>query len=260
VVGWTEQAGWPVFLPDGKGILFHAGDTFDTVKWTAKDSQTPTYGNLRFVDTGSSNKTSMLGALNGLNPDGSMYLPYGAAEDGDMNYEPTVLPIAIGGYYWVMFTSRRSYGNTIAVGGTVAGGESKWGSPESNDDTPSPRKKIWISAFDLDYAGKDDPSHPAFYLDGQELSSGNMRAYAALEPCRPEGATCQSGAECCDGFCRETGRDADGNPILQCVPPPESGCSNLGETCGSSADCCDPNHLCINGRCSEPAPEPPPIR
>ena len=33
-----------------------------------------------------------------------------------MNYEPTVLPVAVGGYYWVVFTSRRAYGNFIWQG------------------------------------------------------------------------------------------------------------------------------------------------
>ena len=40
-------------------------------------------------------------------------------EEAHLNYEPTILPIAIGGYYWVVFTSRRCYGNTLAPGGSV---------------------------------------------------------------------------------------------------------------------------------------------
>jgi hypothetical protein len=258
VVTSTQAAGWPVFLPDGNGIIYHDGDTFDTVKWTAKDSQAPTYATIKLVDMANKNQVSALSAANGLNADGTYHLPYGAAEEANMNYEPTVLPVPVGGFYWVMFTSRRAYGNTIAPGGTVAGGEYKWGSPATNDDTPSARKKIWIAAIDIDYTGKADPSHPAFYLDGQEVNSGNMRSFAALEPCRPSGASCESGAECCDGFCRETGRAEDGTPILQCVPPPENTCSNIDETCATAADCCVSTYLCINGRCALPPTEPPP--
>ena len=44
------------------------------------------------------------------------YLPYGEAEEGHLNYEPTLLPVAVGGYYWVVFTSRRAFGNTIYDG------------------------------------------------------------------------------------------------------------------------------------------------
>jgi hypothetical protein len=177
-----------------------------------------------------------------------------------MNYEPTVLPVAVGGFYWVMFTSRRCYGNTIAPGGTVAAGDQAFDANPNNGNTedPTPRKKLWIAAVDLDYTGKLDPSHPAFYLPGQELAAGNMRAFAALEPCKADGESCESGAECCNGFCRQTGADADGTPILQCVPPPENSCSNIDEVCATAGDCCNSEYLCINGRCAIPAPPPPP--
>jgi len=46
-----------------------------------------------------------------------------------------------------------------------------------------------------------DPSNPAFLLPGQELNSGNIRAFAALEPCKEDGQPCKSGADCCKGFC-----------------------------------------------------------
>ena len=64
-------------------------------------------------------------ALNGRDKSGAFILPYGEAEEARMNYEATVLPVAVGGYYWVMFASRRAYGNTIAPGGTVARGDDR---------------------------------------------------------------------------------------------------------------------------------------
>jgi hypothetical protein len=33
------------------------------------------------------------------------------------------------------------------------------------------RKKCWVAAIDIDHQGKLDPSHPAFYLPGQNLTS-----------------------------------------------------------------------------------------
>jgi hypothetical protein len=169
------------------------------------------------------------------------------------------LPVPVGGYYWVLFTSRRTYGNTIAPGGTVPRGGDKWGKPQGTEvESPSPRKKIWLAPIDLDYSGELDPSHPAIYLPGQELESGNMRAFAALEPCRADGGSCESAAECCNGFCRETGRDANG-PVLACVPPPKNSCSNEDETCATAADCCGSDDLCINKRCATPAPVLPPV-
>jgi hypothetical protein len=80
-----------------------------------------------------------------------------------------------------------------------------------------------------------------------------MRAFAALAPCKAETASCETGADCCGGFCREVSRSADGVPSLACVPPPMNMCSNTYEPCKTAMDCCDPKNLCINGRCAQPA-------
>jgi len=245
---------WPSFLPDSKGIVFHEGDSFDTALYQGG----ALYADLRLVDL-DGKKPKALARLNGYDSNGKSYLPYGDAEEGHLDYEPSVLPVPVGGYYWVLFTSRRAYGNTIAPGGSVPRGDDKWGIPQGNEDeSPSPRKKIWIAPIDVDYKGKVDPSHPAIYLPGQELESGNMRAFAALEPCRKNGGGCESAAECCTGFCRQTGRDESG-PVLQCVPPPENACSEEDEACAVAADCCNKHDLCINKRCASPTPEEPPL-
>ena len=93
-----------------------------------------------------------------------------------------------------------------------------------------------------------DPSHPAFYFEGQELAAGNMRGFWALDPCKQNGLSCETGDECCGGFCRPNG---DGG--FACVPPP-SGCSQEFETCKTAADCCDTGSLCVNGHCAKPPP------
>jgi hypothetical protein len=241
-------AAWPSFVPDTSAVVFHFGQRFQTSAFGAL----PSYGNLRMAVLADQSIVE-LGALNGYS-NGTFYLPYGEAEEANVNYEPTVLPVAVGGYYWVVFTSRRAYGNTIAPGGTVAGGDNPWGTFANNIETTSPRKKLWVAAIDINYLGKADPSHPAFYLPGQELEAGNMRAFAALEPCKPDGSACSSAAECCGGFCRETGQvDETGMPEAECVPPP-AGCSNIDEACTSQPDCCGVSDLCINGRCTIPTP------
>lgn len=250
----NKVVAWPSFLPDSSAIVFHEGDSFDTASYGGG----ALYADLRLVGLDGKNRSS-LAQLNGYDSKGASYLPYGDLEEGHLDYEPSVLPVPVGGYYWVLFTSRRAYGNTIAPGGSVARGDDKWGKPVGNEDeSPSPRKKIWLAPIDLDYAGKLDPSHPAIYLPGQELESGNMRAFAALEPCRSNGGSCESAAECCTGFCRQTGRDADG-PVLQCVPPPENACSLEDEACAVAADCCNSREFCINKRCATPTPELPPV-
>jgi hypothetical protein len=231
-------------------LLFHAGDSFDT----AKAGGGALHADLRLVDVDTKD-VSPLNALNGYDEQDQLYLPGGAAQDAHLDYEPSVLPVPVGGYYWVLFTSRRTYGNTIAPGGTVARGDDIWGIPQPNEtESPSPRKKIWVAAVDIEHQGVVDPSHPAFYLPGQELESGNMRAFAALEPCKKNGKACESAAECCDGFCRETSRDADGVPVLACTPPPDNACSNVDEPCKKATDCCSSKSLCINDRCATPPP------
>jgi hypothetical protein len=149
----------------------------------------------------------------------------------------------VGGYYWVYFTSRRTYGNII-------------GNEVDEFAEKSKRKKLWVAAIDVDWQSKEDPSHPAFYLPGQELEAGNMRAFAALEPCKADGASCESGGDCCGGFCSQTGTDGAGEPVLQCQPPVVGSCSQIGNACKTSADCCGVNEgtTCIAGQCALKTP------
>lgn len=244
-------AGWPSFLPDGNGLLFHEGDRFDTAGYGG----TPSYGDVHMVDV--INKTLVkLDALNGYDPNGQFYLPYGNAEEEHLDYEPTILPVAVGGYYWVFFTSRRAYGNTISPGGTVPDGENKWGKLVNGAEVPSPRKKLWVAAIDINWQGKPDPSHPAFYLPGQELEAGNMRAFAALEPCKDLGQPCESAASCCNGnVCRPADVNGDGVTELVCVTPPTNECAQEGESCQTAANCCNAGSECIAGRCATLPPK-----
>ncbi|MBP9205323.1 MAG: hypothetical protein KBG28_15240 [Kofleriaceae bacterium] len=239
--------GWPSFLPDSGAVVYQAGTAFDTEHGNTAE--------LRLVALGATpaqNLFSTLPAANGRDGAGASILPGGEDEDNNRSYEATVLPIPVGGYYWIMFTSRRTYGHTLAPGGTVA---------NTSDEfvENSKRKKLWVAAIDLDYATKmaagQDPSHPAFYLPGQELGAGNMRAYAAMEPCRDLGATCESGADCCGGFCRPVDFTPEGEPVLACVDQP-AGCSNTDETCATDGDCCGvlEGTTCINNRCAERTP------
>ena len=145
-------------------------------------------------------KAHRLDALNGRSKTGAPNLPatapHTAEQDAVLNYEPTVGPIAAGGYAWVVFTSRRQYGNVATA--------PPWRSDPRNyawQDEVTP-KKLWVAAIDLDPAPGTDPSHPAFYLPAQELYAGNARGYWSFDPCRTDGATCETGDQCCGGFCR----------------------------------------------------------
>jgi hypothetical protein len=184
--------------------------------------------------------TAGLDTLNGM-LNGQYYLPFGEQAEGHMNYDATLLPVAAGGYYWVVFTSRREYGNTINAADPWQTG-------------PAIRKKLWVAAIDINPKPGIDPSHPAFYINDQELAAGNMRGFWALDPCQANGISCSSGDECCTGFCRTA--STDGGTALVCVPPPASGCAQEFEKCTTTADCCGASQgfLCINGFCAQPAP------
>jgi hypothetical protein len=152
-------------------------------------------------------------------------VPQGA-RDENKNYEPTIAPIASGGYFWVMFTSRRTYGNKLT-------GDS------------SQTKRLWVSALSINPKPGEDFSHAPFYIAGQELTSGNSRGFWALDPCKQNGSGCESGDECCEKFCNPTG-----DPPKFVCGPPDGSCSDEFEGCTTSADCCDPEYKCINDKCT----------
>ncbi len=234
----TLYPSWPAFTPDGEWVVYQLGNASYT-----RNSGTTANLAVLHVPSGT---VAMLDRLNGVSG-GSSTLPF--ADDGDKDYEPTVLPVAVGGYFWVVFTSRREYGNTI-------NDSDPWeGIFEGN--VPAKRKKLWVAALDIDNpetpsTSAHDISHPAFYLPGQELAGGNSRGFWALSPCQQNGTSCLSGDVCCSGFCRQS-TGPDGGEVLSCVPPP-TGCAQEYEKCTQSSDCCactgGVQTECIAGYCA----------
>lgn len=237
--------GWPSFLPDAKAVVFH-----NTLQ-VGEFSPSPPDANSRYNNIlttwfrgkaeiwiaadGGAQGARRLDALNGVG-----YLPTGDLhpDDTSLNYMPTVNPVASGGYYWVVFTSRRLYGNVLT--------SDPWADGSKLDGLEkSVQKKLWVAAVDIN-TGAIDPSHPAFYLPGQELAAGNARGFWVVDPCKANGTSCETGDECCNGFCRD-----DGNGKLVCQDkPPGTQCVQEFEKCTVDADCCDPLQKCINGKCS----------
>jgi hypothetical protein len=187
----------------------------------------------------------VLSALNGLAADGTtVYLPTGTshANDTTLNYEPVVAPIAAGGYAWVIFTSRRLYGN-------LATGDPWLSDPRDYDATQYGNvtcKKLWVAAIDLNAPAGTDSSHPAFYLPAQELVAGNARGFWVLDPCRSDGASCDTGDQCCNGYCSPSG---SGGNI--CTNGSSNQCSAPQERCSTAKDCCDSSNQCINNFCAQ---------
>jgi len=252
-----RYAGWPSFSPDGNFTVFQSTIVPPTNANSGGSVLNTYYGATAELMIADARQPSQmppqrLCALNGLEGDcATSYLPVvGTLQDGGLahpndtiyNYEPTVNPIASGGYYWVVFTARRAYGN-------VAQGDPY----ESNSYNPIDHpitKKLWVAAIDENPTSGVDPSHPAFYLPGQELNAGDMKGYWVVQPCRPDGSPCTTGDQCCDGFCRSPG-DGGGLVCMKGVV----GCANEFEKCITAADCCgvSAGYLCLNGYCSEPS-------
>jgi len=163
--------------------------------------------------------------------------------DTTLQYEPTVNPVASGGYAWVVFTSRRLYGN-------VATQDPFLSDPRNYDATLSvTTKKLWVAAIDLNAPAGTDPSHPAFYLPAQELYACNSRGYWVVDPCEPNGTSCLTGDQCCSGACVASEAGLACGALAQ-------GCSALSNKCSSSTDCCNTSSgvECIDGFCAQPSP------
>jgi hypothetical protein len=146
-----------------------------------------------------------------------------AAADQNRALEPTFNPIERGGYFWVVVTSMRDYGNRFV------------GTPNNG------KKRLWVAAIDKT-VGTVDPSHPAFFLEGQEEATTNMRGFWALAACTPTkgGGACNGGFECCSGFCDQG----------VCVDPSALACKGIKDTCTVKEDCCNPSVVdCIQGKC-----------
>ncbi|MEP7052701.1 MAG: hypothetical protein ABJB12_20200, partial [Pseudomonadota bacterium] len=81
----SKVVAWPSFLPDGKAVVFHEGDAFDTSLFQGG----ALYADVRLVSTDAS-APKPLNTLNGYDASGASYLPYGDAEEGHLDYEPSV--------------------------------------------------------------------------------------------------------------------------------------------------------------------------
>ena len=170
------------------------------------------------------------------NANGDTY-PFAAAErDRKLNYEPTFAPLNSGGYMWVVFTGRRTYGNRLTNPNAVTGQLSNPGGAGV--------KQLWVVAIDQNPQPGVDPSHPAFWVTGQDMATLNMRGFWALDPCKQVGAACGTGSECCNQNC----------DMGVCKEPDPNTCAQTGNGCMKDGDCCDAKSKCINAICSEPPP------
>jgi hypothetical protein len=149
------------------------------------------------------------------------------ASSDDKSYNPVFSPLRAGGYSWIVFMSKRDYGNQL---------------------TGADRQQLWIAAID-DPPSATDPSHPPFYVRGQQMCAKSENAYYALPPCKTTGDTCTSGVDCCGGQCIKN----PNGPGYICGS--QQGCSQDGNSCKADSDCCDDRAHCIDGYCQLTPPQ-----
>lgn len=189
VVDWH-----PTWTPDSRWIVFQHGDA-------------PRSG-VSMMGSG------VRGNLWMIHRDGGAPVALRRASSGGNGFDtwrPIFSPFDSGGYFWVLFTTQRPYGNALA--GT------------------RDLKQIWVAAINRRPDGTTDPSQVGFYLSGQERVN-SLSPYWTPAPCRPTGRGCQSGADCCTGACEP---DSSGSRV--CVPP-TAACRPRGQMCERDSDCC----------------------
>jgi hypothetical protein len=232
-----RRPGWPFALPDNGGVVYVETDSADFSAYGAGvvaagiTAAAAPFSDLRMVDVESGQTTVLARAMGFDSSDaaqsGDTYLPFGD-EELHKNYFPTVSPVAAGGYFWIFWDSLRHYGNKGLS------------------------RQLWGTAVDIQHAGEiqsgtglygADHSHPAFYLPGQVFGTGNHRAFTALDPCKEDGASCETGVECCGGSCDTS----DGTPG---VCGKVTTCAKSDERCEQTSDCCSTIDTCIAGFCA----------
>jgi hypothetical protein len=259
----NTRPGWPAFFPDGNSVIFHhqiaPGDDGNSAQMNTRKNARAEIAWTSAVDAKS---VVALNQLNGKDATGTSYLPklltpvslactadastVGGIDsdhgnDVQLNYEPTVNPVATGGYAWVVFTSRRMYGNEATIPPFCS-------DPRGVDLTKNiTTKKLWVAAVDITGKVATDASHPAFYIPAQELVAGNSRGFWVLDPCKADGNSCLSGDQCCNGFCEPNSTDG----ALICGSTSPNSCSKVQEKCTTAANCCDSTNICVNGFCTQ---------
>ncbi|MEP7049042.1 MAG: hypothetical protein ABJB12_01765 [Pseudomonadota bacterium] len=218
-----QGLGYPSFSPDGKYIAYHSGK-YST---GCHNAAPPFTGNC--VDSTDDSGELWVSPTAGGAPIRMVNIDDPpAAADHMTQREPTFCPVSRGGYSWVVFTSMRDWGNAH-VGPVI-----------------NAKRRLWVAAVD-EVLGTVDPSHPAFYVEGQD-DTPNMRGFWALAQCietpKPpaKGPACSSGFECCSGFCVEG----------QCVDKTSLACAGVGDACTAATDCCNAGGGltdCVDGKC-----------
>jgi hypothetical protein len=215
----TQSAiAYPTYTPDAKWLAFHVGDKPTACELNCDEYETST-GAIYLQSTRGAAPVRLATLTD---------TPTVPAAQLNHAFEPTFNPVQRGGYFWVVFSGERDWGNEVVVGN---------GTPPANQN-----KRLWVAAIDAT-PGAGDPSHPPFFLEGQDESRLNMRGFWALAACIPTqgGGACTAGFQCCSGYCDQG----------TCFMPGGNICVPIGGMCKTTSDCCNaPLVQCISGICN----------
>ncbi|MDB4987166.1 MAG: Flagellar hook-length control protein FliK [Myxococcaceae bacterium] len=233
------RPGWPFALPDDQAVVYVQTESTDFSAYGAGvliaqvTAAAAPYSELFIADVDSGETTILARAMGYDDATKASAqqtnLPFGA-EEIRKSYFPTVSPVAAGGYFWIFFDSLRHYGNRGLS------------------------RQLWGTAVEISASGdySVDRSAPAFYLPGQVFGTGNHRAFTALDACKEDGASCESGVDCCGGSCTIVA-GPDGLGVGACGKV--GACAKSDERCAADANCCVPKNggqpnVCIAGYCA----------
>ncbi len=206
----TGKVWFPSFLPDTNDDVIFQYETYSNGRDTAGtrsqcDGNGPiacqnegVHSELWWVPSSSNSISNRLNCANGISDTncpstttGTNYLPAHAAytpqtsfvggatnptygADWNLNYEPTILPQQVGGYYWMVFTSRRMYGDVATI-------NPFWSDPRyeyiSNVATT---KKLWVAAINPNPVAGHDQGYPPSISTVRKPASPETRAGALV--------------------------------------------------------------------------------
>lgn len=252
---------WPMWEIDSRSIMFQSSPTTvdDGFNWYAGMLPSGCCGRIKVKGQLWSMDAGPIGgapntpvALTKLNAGLGASSPYGT-DDTNRNYQPTMLPVAAGGYRWAVFTSVRAYGNLLNNGtGALS----------------TMTNKLWVAALSDSTSAATDRSNPAFFLPNQDAAAGTLveRGYWTLDACKApdlSASTCSSNEECC-GYNSDpavsTAACVVDSPLtspatFHCKSTSSSVCRAVGQSCTSDSSCCGfPTTLCVSGTCQNPPP------
>ena len=150
--------------------------------------------------------------------DGDDYPFAAGARDLHLNFEPTFAPVAAGRLLLGRLPRAPHLRQRAHRPGLREGGA---------------RRQAALGRRDRSEPGaRQGPEPPGLLPPGPGAPTLNMRGFWALDPCKGDGKGCQSGTECCGGYCTSSGAaDAgagdSGGPVCTAQ---SSGCSKTATT------------------------------